>query len=323
MNKMTAQPNSCPPDLPDHASLKPAPAALPKTNSHPLSGWFYFDKADHSLVQMVNSVLSLPPGEIALLPLSNLFDPALHPNGIKRLAVSREERIAYAVVNLLESLEDGSREERLGALHTLHDEVIYSAVTEFRTNTGRVLIQIMKDLVRSQGNHLLQVKLAHDFRIASSGNPRIVRSLLERYNLLEMPENGSQITFDNHVHDSSTKGRKTPTHLIMDAWVKGIKALTVIYYNHVEPGPAYELLEAAKIMGVHVRIGIEFNCLFYHKRASFIWAPHRFASSQEFVDFLRKPQIAHLMKAGLEASFFAKVLFLNCWKILTKLTCKK
>ena len=280
------------------------PSSTHKTSAERSGGLFYFDKADHSLVQMVNTVLNLPPGEISLLPLSNLFDPALHPNGIKRLAVSREERIAYAVVNLLELLEEGSRAERLGALQTLHDEVLYSAVTEFRTNTGRVLIQIMKDLVRSKGNDLLQVKLAHDFRIASSGNPRIVRKLLERYNLLEMPENGSQITFDNHVHDSSTKGRKTPTHLIMDAWVKGIKALTVIYYNHVEPGPAYELMEAAKIMDIHVRVGIEFNCSFYDKRSSFIWSPHHFASSQEFVDFLHKPQIAHLMKAGLEASLF-------------------
>lgn len=280
---------------PDFVPLERSEATSP--------GRAYFDKADLMLVQMVNSVLELPPGDW-FKPISNLFDPALHPNGIKRLAVSREERIAYAIVNLLESLEEGSSEKRLAALRTLHDEVVYSAITEFRTNTGRVLIQIMKEIVRAEGNLLLQQKLAHDFRLASYGNPRIVRKLLARYNLLEMPENGSQITFDNHVHDSNTKGRKSPTHLIMDAWIKGIQALTVVYYNHVETGPARELLEAAEIMGIHVRIGIEFNCVFYNKRARFIWAPHGFASSSEFIDFLEKPQIAGLMKEGYEVSLF-------------------
>lgn len=267
-------------------------------------GFPFYDRQDRSLVEMVNSVVNLPASDTSLTLLSNLFDPVLHPNGIKRLAVSREERIAYAVVNLLESLEEGSREKRLEALGTLYDEVLYSAGTEFRINTGRLLIQIMKELVRARGNFLLQEKLAHDFRMASSGNPRIVRKLLASYNLLEMPEDGSQITFDNHVHDSHTKGRKSPTHLIMDAWVKGIRSLTVVYYNHVEAGPAHELLEAARIVGISVRIGIEFSCSFYGRRAKFIWAPQNFASTEEFVSFLQKPHIEHLMHEGYEVSLF-------------------
>ncbi len=267
-------------------------------------GFLFYDRQDRLLVEMVNSVVNLPASDASLTLLSNLFDSALHPNGIKRLAVSREERIAYAVVNLLESLEEGSREKRLEALGTLYDEVLYSAGTEFRINTGRLLIQIMKELVRARGNLLLQEKLAHDFRMVSFGNPRIVRKLLTSYNLLEMPEDGSQLTFDNHVHDSHTKGRKSPTHLIMDAWVKGIRSLTVVYYNHVEAGPARELLEAARIVGISVRIGIEFSCSFYGRRAKFIWAPQNFASTEEFVGFLQKPHIEHLMREGREVSLF-------------------
>ena len=119
-------------------------------------GFPFYDRQDRSLVEMVNSVVNLPASDTSLTLLSNLFDPVLHPNGIKRLAVSREERITYAVVNLLESLEEGSREKRLEALGTLYDEVLYSAGTEFRINTGRLLIQIMKELVRARGNFLLQ-----------------------------------------------------------------------------------------------------------------------------------------------------------------------
>ena len=82
-------------------------------------GFLFYDRQDRLLVEMVNSVVNLPASDTSLTLLSNLFDSALHPNGIKRLAVSREERIAYAVVNLLESLEEGSREKRLEALGTL------------------------------------------------------------------------------------------------------------------------------------------------------------------------------------------------------------
>ena len=50
------------------------------------------------------------------------------------------------------------------------------------------------------------------------------------------------------MHDAHTKGRKSPTHLITDAWIKGIKELTVIYYNYVGADVVSELTEAAEIM---------------------------------------------------------------------------
>ena len=67
--------------------------------------------------------------------------------------------MALAVINLLERLgnNEGSR-ERLAALKTLHNEVVYSAQTSFKFNTSRVLIQIMKELVRARGNVEEQLK---------------------------------------------------------------------------------------------------------------------------------------------------------------------
>jgi hypothetical protein len=59
--------------------------------------------------------------------------------------------------------------------------------------------------------------------------------------LLEMPEAWNQISFDDHVHDANTKGRKSSTHLIMDAWIKGIRRLRVVHYNYIEPRFAAEL----------------------------------------------------------------------------------
>jgi hypothetical protein len=114
----------------------------------------------------------------------------------------------------------------------------------------------MKDLLRTRNNELCQLKLAHDFRMVSTGNPRFVRAELAKYHLLEMPEEWNQYAFDDHVHDANTKGRKSPTHLVMDAWIKGIRFLTVVYYNYVSPEVIEELIEASSILDVRVQVGI-------------------------------------------------------------------
>ena len=261
----------------------------------------YFDRQDHELLFMVNKILDQERGAAVMKPL---FDPSLHPNGIKQMAISRELRVAYAVVNLLTSLEDGQLSDRLRALQSLRDEVLYTGVDSFRRNTGRVLIQIMKDLVRAHGHTRRQLMLAHDFLRASTGNPRIIRGFLRRYHLLEMPEDWSQLSFDDHVHDAHTKGRKTSTHLIMDAWIKGIRSLTVIYYNYVEATAARELLQAAAIMDMNVRIGVEFTAGFRGKLVQFIWVPTGFAGPEAFLEFLQSQEVAKLMHEGQAVSYY-------------------
>ena len=265
------------------------------------ANFLYFDRQDHELLFMVNKILEQEPGMALMKPL---FDPSLHPNGIKQMSISRELRVAYAVVNLLTSLEDGQLSDRLRALQSLRDEVLYTGADSFRRNTGRVLIQIMKDLVRAYGHTRRQLMLAHDFMRASTGNPRIIRGMLRRYHLLEMPEDWSQLSFDDHVHDAHTKGRKTSTHLIMDAWIKGIRSLTVIYYNYVEEAAARELLQAAAIMGMDVRIGVEFNAGFRDKMVQFIWVPTGFAGVDAFIEFLQSAAVAKLMREGQTVSCY-------------------
>ena len=130
-----------------------------------------FDREDHELLVIVNEVLNRDESRKTI---KNLLNPYLHPHGIKELAASRELRIAYAVVDLLNSLEVGEASERLSALRSLRDEVLYSARSHLRRNTARVLMQIMKRLVRSSGDYYSRLELAHDFRMAASGKPRII-----------------------------------------------------------------------------------------------------------------------------------------------------
>lgn len=258
-----------------------------------------FDKEDHDLLVIVNEVLNRDESRKSI---KNLLNPYLHPHGIKELAASRELRIAYAVVDLLNSLEVGAAAERLGALRSLKDEVLYSAQSHLRMNTARVLMQIMKRLVKSEGDYYSRLELAHDFRMAATGKPRIIRDQLRRHHLLEMPEDWNQIATDDHVHDVNTKGRKTPTHLIMDAWIKGIRRLKVIYYNYVETDVAAELLEAAEIMGIRVRIGIEFSARFRNRYVSLIWAPRGLLDVQDYLHFLEDPSIVDFTREGRKVS---------------------
>jgi len=258
-----------------------------------------FDKEDHDLLVIVNEVLGRDKSRGHL---KNLLNPYLHPHGIKEMAAPKELRIAYAVIHLLNSLEVGKAEDRLRALRSLREEVLYSAESFLRRNTARVLLQIMKKLVQAGGDYRRQLALAHDFRMTAAGKPRIVREQLRRYHLLEMPEAWNQIATDDHVHDVNTKGRKSPTHLIMDAWIKGIRRLKVIYYNHVSPQVAGELLEAAGIMGIRVRIGVEFPARFYDRYVRFIWAPRGLLDAQDYLNFLKDGAVESFMAEGRRVS---------------------
>jgi len=260
-----------------------------------------FDKRDYKLITIVSDVISGKRGDFhAQGELYALF----HPEGIKELAESRGMRIAYATLLLLSSLAAGRVEDRLAALRALRDEVIDTTGGPMPRNTARVLLQIMKELVRSTDNPRRQLELAHDFRSVTSGKPRVIRKQLKKYHLLEMPEVWNQISFDDHVHDANTKGRKTPTHLIMDAWIKGIRRLRVIYYNHISPKSAVELMDAATIMGITLRIGIEFSARFRDKYIQLIWVPRGFLDHQSFLCFLTDPETTALMEAGKQVSSY-------------------
>ncbi len=259
----------------------------------------YFDKRDRQLLNIVNDVRARSKSREAD---RRLLYPHLHPHGIKEMVETKGLRIAYAAAHLLHSLEAGAVDDRLAALGILRDEVVHAALGPMPKNTARVLLQIMKDLVRTTGEERKELELAHDFRVAAGGKPRIIRRFLEKYHLLEMPEAWNQLSFDDHVHDVNTKGRKSSSHLIMDAWIKGIRRIRVIYYNYLEPKFAVELLEAARIMGVTVKIGIEFKARFHDKHIQLIWVPRGFPDTQAFLCFLAEDTVTSFMEEGRRVS---------------------
>ncbi len=265
----------------------------------PTPSRLFLDSNDYKLLNIVNDVLKRASRPQSL---STLMASYMHPHGIKEMAAPSGLRIAYAIVSLLGSLEAGKARDRLVALRSLREEVFSSATTFYHKNTARVLVQIMKELVRSQGNKLNQLKLAHDFRMVYTGKPSLVRNQLNKFHLLEMPEEWNQFAFDDHVHDANTKGRKSPTHLLMDAWIKGIRQLTVVYYNHVDQEVVEELLEAGAILDIHVRIGIEFSACFREKFVRFIWELEGFFDKHNLLQFLKETAVEEMMDQGREVS---------------------
>lgn len=271
------------------------------------SEMLFFDPQDHDLLKIVNDVIGRDKGRKSF---KKLLNPHLHPRGIKELAASQDLRIAHAASSLLDTIDAGAAADRLNALRSLREEVLNGTQGAMRVNAARVLVEVMKHLLRARGDDRLQLELAHDFRSATTGRPAVIRALLRRYHLLEMPEEWNQVTFDHHVHDANTKGRKTPSHLIMDAWIKGIRKLTVIHYNHITPEAADELLEAADIMGISVRIGLEFPARFHDRFAEIIWTPSDIGSSDEFLNFLSEDAVQEVLRLGREVSRYqeARVL---------------
>ena len=269
-----------------------------------------FDQADYKLLTELDKLIDRPRSGKSV---RKLFEACFHPRGIKELAAPKELRIVAAMYNLLDTFEQGGEamEQRLAALQALHDEVITGIGGRFRHNTARVLLQLMKELIRERTDQVRRLKLAHELRRALLGQPRFIRRLLKRYYLLEMPESWTQLAFDSHVHDANTKGRKAPTHLIMDAWIKGIRQLQVVYYNYVPRHAADELLQAAAIMAVDVRIGVEFSTVYRNRFVEMIWTPFGFSGASDFLRLLDRPRVVAFTNRCLAAAAYRKKLVLK------------
>ncbi|TWI73949.1 hypothetical protein LZ24_01179 [Desulfobotulus alkaliphilus] len=268
-----------------------------------------FDPADYHLLEIIRDIRNRQKKQ---KDLRQRIGPYLHPRGIKEMAAPRELRMAYAIGHLLDSLDEGRVEDRLTALQSLVDEVMNSTEGNLRKNTARVLLQLMKELIRcDERDTRRQLALAHDFRRAAVGRPRVIRKLLSHYHLLEMPEEWNQVSFDDHVHDANTKGRKNPCHLIMDAWIKGIREIRVIYYNHIPKQALAELMNAAAIMGIKASIGIEYEVFFRGRMVSFIWAPAGLDTADAMVRFFSLPEVDAFMEKGRAVSSHRSALVLK------------
>ncbi len=219
--------------------------------------------------------------------------PPSHPAGFVRELKRRRISIVESYLTIIRSLESEHHQERIQALRLLEEQAFHSKNLTMPLNTARVQMALMKEAIKSRDNKRRQLELLHDFTVSSWGQPSVIRGCLADLGIIELPETGERIAdldagWDPHVHDNSSYGRKTPSQLVIDAFIKGISEITVAFDDLHDRGNVEELLEAGATLGVRVGIGVEFSVRTCGERFHFLFQLPRISTSEELSAFLRR-----------------------------------
>ncbi|MFH2115280.1 MAG: hypothetical protein ABIJ86_12325 [Spirochaetota bacterium] len=206
--------------------------------------------------------------------------PHSHPVGITRWFKKRRISIAESYVMVIRDLQSQHVKARLRALRVMIDASFHSKTLDLPLNTARVQLALIKEAIKSRGNKRRQLELLQDFSVASHGQHQVIRRLLDELGIIELPETGERLKnldtgWDEHTHDTATSGRKNPTQLLIDAFIKGISELTITYGSASAIEAMKEAIEAGRIVGIRVRISLEFSISIHGKRFHFMaMLPH-------------------------------------------------
>lgn len=227
------------------------------------------------------------------IPESITFFPNSNPKGFIKEFKKRRATIVESYLKITQNIESGNSKERDYALRLLAEHINYPSSLKMPLNTARVQMALMKEVVKNRDNKRLQLELLHDFSASTYGHPRVIRKLLKRFDIMEVPETGEELRnlkmgWDFHVHDHTSYGRKSPMQIIIDSFIKGISEITVIYTSAEHKETIKEVLNAGKILGINVNIGIEFSAKINNKKFHFIYVLPEFASEiKRFDKFIK------------------------------------
>ncbi|MFA5851257.1 MAG: hypothetical protein WC820_01025 [Spirochaetales bacterium] len=226
------------------------------------------------------------------MPESIAAPPPSHPLGVNRWFKKRRVSIAESYLAAVKDLDSRHTKSRLDALRILADVSLHSKNIDFPLNTARVHMALIKGVVKNRDNKRRQLELLHDFSISSHGQHQILRRLCDELNIIELPEQGMRLSecgcgWDSHVHDSATSGRKNPTQLIIDAFIKGISELTIAYGSRANLDLMEESIEAGGILGIKVNIGLEFSMVVKDHRFHFMALLPEFPAPEAARSFFR------------------------------------
>ncbi|OIP26421.1 hypothetical protein AUK22_06795 [bacterium CG2_30_54_10] len=250
---------------------------------HNFITWFSFNNEIESMVDTLTHKLDEPEQKIG----TRLFS---HPGGFIKDLGKRRMNIAQAYIKITRDHSPKDADERLTALKMLIEQSLHSKTLNMPLNTARVQINLMKEAVKAQGEKRRQMEAIADFGMASFGQETVIRSFLNKFHMIEVPEEDKQLKdldlgWDDHVHDFLSEGRKTPTQVLLDAFVKGISRLTLVYSNIDEPLVIHEAITAGQLLGIKVQIGIEFSVGKGGNRRHYMYVPPNMGDSQSFFTF--------------------------------------
>lgn len=234
--------------------------------------------------------------------------PPSHPGGFIRGFQKRRMSIAEAYLRVAQASGNDGWRERLDALQTLVDESLHAKNVALPLNTARVQIEIVKQAIKHAHDRRRQLELMTDFSVASYGQDAVIRQLLNELSLMQVPEEDRPLSAldlgrDAQVHDNLSEGRKTPSQVILDAFIKGMSSLTIAHYDLSNRNAVREALEAGRILGIDVRLGLEFSVGPARRRRYYMYAPPAAPDADAlFLFFSQHAEFLDPFLAGLETN---------------------
>ncbi|MFW6241661.1 MAG: hypothetical protein ACOC98_13780, partial [Thermodesulfobacteriota bacterium] len=168
--------------------------------------------------------------------------------------------------------------KRLHALKRLMELSLHAKTVGMPVNTARVQIEMMKTAVQTGDDPRRQMELIADFSRASYGREAEIRRYLTELGRVEIPETARPLRemalgWDDHVHDRMSEGRKTPSEVVLDAFLKGMSRLALAYYDIPSRETVFEATEAGRLTGVAVGVAVEFSVGPARRRRHFMFLP--------------------------------------------------
>lgn len=208
-------------------------------------------------------------------PESIVPPPPFHPQGVNRWFKRRRITIGETYLRVVRDLDSRHSSARLDALRQLADVAFHSSNIDYPLNTARVQTALIKETVKHRSSKRRQLELLYDFSMSTRGQHQVIRRLCDELNIIELPEKSMRLGdfdygWDDHVHDTATTGRKNPTQLVLDAFIKGISSLTIAYGSVSDIDMIEEALEAGAILGIRVNIALEFSAMIEGDRYHFM-----------------------------------------------------
>ena len=215
-----------------------------------------------------------------------------HPGGFSKELSRRRLSIAESYIQVIHKLESDHYEERISALKNLVRQSFHAKTLKLPLNTARVQINLIKEAIKNRNDRRKQLELISDFGLASYGEEQVIRKLCKKFYLVEVPETGQPLKnlhmgWDYHVHDNLSEGRKTPSQVLLDAFIKGISEVVLAHYTLRDESIIKEAYQAGQILGIKVRIGIEFSVGPKWNRRHFMYLPPYSEDACDVIAFLK------------------------------------
>jgi hypothetical protein len=228
--------------------------------------------------------------------------PRSHPLGVNRWFKKRRVSIAESYLMVVRDLDSKLANSRLEALQTLAAVSLNPKSLSMPLNTARVQMALIKEVVKHRFDKRRQLELLDDFSLSTSAQRQVITRLCDELNIIELPERGIRLRdfeygWDSHVHDTATFGRKNPTQLVIDSFIKGISKLTIAYGSSTDVDKMEEAIMAGSILGVRIGLALEFSANFGRFRFHFLARLPHLETPQDVRKFLADNSV------GLEGFF--------------------